>query len=229
MMAKVDSRLVRRGRISQGDYHRLTDACNRLRCCTTWMNDKSGLDVLSLRAIARREVKRIERASGKRVRTITIDYLQRIKAGKAAPAGANREQQVAAIAFELKELAMELKVCVVVPAQLNADGDRRDDERPRVSDLRESKNIENEADEVILIHNPHYYARTMNENADLSKPEACEIIKGKGRSDGNGLATLWFMPIWSRFESMTEADKEGERQRRERDASSRTRRKTHDD
>ena len=207
MLASVDSKRVRRGMCSAVEGARLTEACNQLRDTAAFLNDKSGLDIMSIAAIARREVKRIRRATGKPVRLIVIDYLQRIKAGRAASRDASREQQVAAIAFRCKELAMELKTCVVVPAQLNADADKRDDERPRVSDLRESKNIENEADEVVLIHNPSYVARTENEHADLSVPEPCEIIKGKGRSDGNGLTHLWFTPIYSRFDSMTEADK----------------------
>jgi replicative DNA helicase len=213
--ARVDSKRVRRGQCTPDEAGRLLDAYNRLKDCSTWLNDKSGLDILSVSAVARREVKRIQQRTGRKVRAIFIDYLQRIKAGKAAPHGASREQQVAAIAFQAKELAMELRTCVVVPAQLNADADKRDDERPRVSDLRESKNIENESDAVVLIHNPHYLARVEDENADLSAPEACEIIIGKGRNDGNGMVPLWFTPIWSRFDSMTEADKVEQRRLRD--------------
>ena len=212
--ARVDSKRVRRGLCSIDEGHLLTDAANRVRDAITWIADRPRVDVLAIQGIARREVRRIEQTSGQRVRLVVVDYLQRIRAGKAAPWGANREQQVAAIAFELKELARELGVCVMVPAQLNADADRRDDARPRASDLRESKGIENEADTVILLHNPHYLDRTENDGADPSEPEACEAIVGKGRNDGNGVAPLWFTPLYSRFDSMTDADKERQRELR---------------
>lgn len=208
LLACVDSKRVRRGTVNQSEFSKLGDAANRIYKSLSWISDEKGLDVLKVKLRAKREVRRIEQECGRKVKLIVVDYLQRIRAGKAAPNNANREQQVAAIAFELKELARELDVCVLVPAQLNADGDRRgDDSRPRASDLRESKGIENEADVVLLIHNPHYTKRIEEPGRDLSQGEACELILDKGRSDGNGVVRVWFTPMFTRFSSMSEAEK----------------------
>lgn len=208
MLAGVDSKRVRRGNVSQQEFHRLGDACNQITRSLSWISDENGLDVLRVRQRSRSEVRRIERECGRRVGVIVVDYLQRIKPGKAGVHGSNREQQVSAIAYELKEMARELNVCVVVPAQLNADGDKRgDNARPRASDLRESKGIENEADVVMLIHNPHYLERSADPERDLSQGEACELIIDKGRSDGTGSVPVWFTPMYTRFSSMTPEDK----------------------
>lgn len=208
LMASVDSKRVRRALVSTEEFARLGDACNRITRSMAWMVDKSGLDVLAIKKIAVAESKRIARECGRPLRVIVVDYIQRVRAGKAAAHNASREQQVAAIALELKELAMELGVCVIAPAQLNADGDGRSDERPRSSDLRESKGIENESDAVVLIHNPHYVARQSNPNHDHSEAEACELILAKGRSDGNGTVPVWFIPMFTRFQSMSQAERD---------------------
>lgn len=216
MLAGVDSKRVRRKLVSPVEFQRMGDACNRLTRALSWISDENGLDVRRVRDRARADVRRIERECGHSVKLVVVDYLQRIKAGKAAPNGANREQQVAAIAYELKEMARELEVCVVVPAQLNADGDKRGDKaRPKSSDLRESKGIENEADIVLLVHNPHYEDREADRERDLSKGEACEFIIAKGRNDGTGSVPVWFTPMYTRFSSMTEEDKYEQRHQRE--------------
>ena len=207
MLAAVDSKRVRRNAVSQPEFDRLTEACTKIGGSLAWITDEVGLDVLRVKQRTRREVTRIEQECGRPVKLVVVDYLQRIKAGKAAPNGANREQQVAAIAYELKELARELKVCVLVPAQLNADGDTRKDDRPNASDLRESKGVENEADVVLLIHNPHYIQRMRDPSHDHTEQEACEMIIAKGRNDGTGVVPMWFTPMFTRFGSMSAEDK----------------------
>lgn len=210
VLASVDSKRIRRGEATENDRHLLATARGRIAKALSWISDENGLDVLRVRERARSDMRRIRDECGKAVKVIVVDYLQRIKAGKAAVGGANREQQIAAIAYELKEMARELKVCVVVPAQLNADGDKRGEggeARPRASDLRESKSIESEADVVLLIHNPHYLEREADPRHDMSKREACELIVAKGRNDGTGSVPIWFTPMFTRFSTMTEEDK----------------------
>lgn len=210
VLASVDSKRVRRGEASENDRQMLGTARGRIAKALSWISDENGLDVIRVRERARADVRRIERECGRSVKLIVVDYLQRIKAGRAAANNASREQQVAAIAYELKEMARELKVCVVVPAQLNADGDKRGEggeARPRASDLRESKSIESEADVVLLIHNPVYLEREANPKHDMSKREACELIVAKGRNDGTGSVPIWFTPMFTRFSTMTEEDK----------------------
>lgn len=215
MLAKVDLRRVKRGLVTTDEHHRLFDACKVINSALAWMVDKSGLDVQRIRKVARAEVRRIERECGRPVKAIVVDYLQRVKAGKAAAHNANREQQVAAVATELKELAMELNLCVIAPAQLNKEGDHRKDDRPSAADMRESANIENEADVILLIHNPGYHERQRNPEHDASQPEACEVIIAKGREDGTGTVPIWFTPMYTRFGSMSTADKVRQREESE--------------
>lgn len=208
LLAGVDSKRVRRCTISDDESGRILDAGKIIKRSLAWLVDQSGLDVLRIKRIARNEVRRIEQECGRPVRVIIVDYLQRVRAGKAAEQGSNREQAVTAVARELKELAMELNVCVVAPAQLNKDGDNRQGGRPTSADMRESSGIENEADTILLIHNPHYEERQRNPNYDMSKQESCELILAKGRSDGNGTVNVWFTPMFTRFGSMTFEDKQ---------------------
>ena len=207
--ALVDSRNVKRNHLNVDESGKLERAFIDLKRLPIFYVDIAGIDIQKLLGIARREVKRIERLTGQRVRVIVVDYLQRVRAGRAAPVGANREQQIATVAFELKELAREIRGVVVSPSQLNADMDKRDDERPQVSDLRESKGIENEADHIILIHNPHYVerARKMIAGEPLA-PEPCEITLGKQRNGAVGTAHAWFMAPFTTFKPMAPEEAE---------------------
>lgn len=213
-VAQVDSSKIRRAIASDAEYGRLVDASHVVAKSMTWICDRTGLDAAAVCAIAHREAKRLKRETGQSLSIVVIDYLQRIRAGKIAPYGSNREQQVAAMALAFKELARELDACVILPAQLNADGDKRDDERPRASDLRESKAVENEADYVVLIHNPEYNKRS-ERDGDGDVIEACELIVDKNRHGSKVSIPLWFRPTFTRFDSMTEQDKRATWQQRD--------------
>jgi replicative DNA helicase len=95
----------------------------------------------------------------------------------------------------LKGLSRELKVPVVALAQLNREVEQRDDHRPRMSDLRESGAIEQDADVVMLLHREEYYKPT-EENAGLA-----QIIVAKQRNGPTGEVTLRFFREYMRFES----------------------------
>lgn len=204
-IARVDSSKVRRGSVNQDDTNRLMDSVKIVESSFTWVCDKTGLDISDVCAIAHREHRRLMRETNRRPSILVVDYLQRIRAGRIAGYGANREQQVSAMALAFKELARELKLCVVLPTQLNADGDKRDNERPRASDLRESKGIENEADYVLLLHNPEYNER--QERNDPDHLEACEFIVDKNRHGSKVSVPVWFQPRYTRFDSMNEEAK----------------------
>jgi replicative DNA helicase len=215
-LGSVDSKRIKRGLCTSEESGSLSDQVPRVSRALAWITDSPGLDILEIRARARREVKRIEQDTGKKVRLIVVDYLQRVRAGKAAPRDASREQCIHAIAQEMKEMSRELKLCVISPSQLNEDSTKRPDGRPQASDVRESRGIMNEADVVLLVHNSHFQKRMDSDSIDTSKPEACELIVGKGRNDGNGMAHAWFTPLYARFDSMTEDAKRQEREDRMR-------------
>jgi replicative DNA helicase len=89
---------------------------------------------------------------------VVVDYLQKLRPSEKVRS-ANREQDVAMIARELKAMAVDLGVPVLAMAQLSRAVEGREDQRPRMSDLRESGDIENEADAILLLYREHYYLK----------------------------------------------------------------------
>lgn len=111
------------------------------------------------------------------------------------------------MAKAFKDLAMELDCCVIVPCQLNKEGDKRTDARPRASDARESSGIENEADVFLLIHNPEYAEREKRPHTGARlAPEGCDIIVGKNRNGPKGVANVWFHPNFTTFVQMSQLE-----------------------
>jgi replicative DNA helicase len=207
--AKVDSAKVRQKKLDAAEMGKLTKSINELSKCFTWICDRSGIDVARICGIARVEAKRLLREHKSPVKMIVVDYLQRVSPGRIAPHGSSREVQVGAIAEAFKNLAMELECVVVVPAQLNSDNRKRDDERPDAEDMRESKRITQEADKILLLHNPCYEDRVrMLATGQTPPPENCEVIVGKNRGGSLGTVHMWFAPVFTAFKSMNPEDQE---------------------
>lgn len=121
---------------------------------------------------------------------VVIDYLQLIDSQSKY---VNRNDQVALVSRQLKQLARELDIPLLVIAQLNRQPEGRPDAEPRVSDLRDSGSIEQDADSVLLLHWPW--------KNDASKPrERVDLIVGKNRSGPQGRIALRFDPARSRFD-----------------------------
>ena len=143
--AKVNLRkLIRNGLLTQGDITRLTRCGCELAASPLWIEDEGGLSILQLRAKARR----LHQQHG--IKLIVIDYLQLLHCSRRTVD--NRQQEVAEISSGVKALAKELKIPVIICAQLNR-GPELDGRPPRMSDLRESGAIEQDADLVLLLHN----------------------------------------------------------------------------
>jgi len=199
--ARVDAHRLRRGRHSAADLERLKAAADDLREAPLLVDDTPDLTVLELRARARLAMRRHQ------VRAIFVDYLQLMR----APKSENRQVEVATISRGLKALAKDLDVPVVAMAQLNRspeDKSRRGN-RPRMSDLRESGAIEQDADVIALLHRESYY-RTNPSAAlreDDSRPEAdadenvAELIIAKQRNGPTGTIRLHFNSQYTRFDN----------------------------
>ncbi|WP_434701524.1 replicative DNA helicase [Pseudomonas sp. D1-36] len=130
------------GELEDDDWPRLTSAAGELMNAQLFVNDQAGMTVARIRSIARQ----CQRREGLSI--LVIDYIQLIS----AESSSNRSLEVGKISTALKNLAKELKIPVIVLAQLNRGSTNRPDKRPRPSDIRDSGQIEQDADVVILVH-----------------------------------------------------------------------------
>ena len=190
MSAGVDSLRVR-GRSLSGDENKLLlDAAGRLHDKKIFIDDSAGLTVLSLRAKARRLHKK------QKLDLLVVDYLQLMDGS----GGESRQQEISAISRGLKGIARELKVPVIAISQLSRKVEDRDNKRPRMSDLRESGAIEQDADLVLMLHRPEYYLEENTEEfervANLAK-----VLLVKNRNGPVGDVNLHYTKHLQRFEN----------------------------
>ncbi|MEX1119594.1 MAG: replicative DNA helicase [Terrimicrobiaceae bacterium] len=192
--ARVDLNKLRQQFIGKNDMSNLINATTKLSECKMFIDDTPGLSILELRARARR----LHSRHG--VDLIVIDYLQLLRS-PSKRAQENRQIEVAEISSGIKALAKELRVPIVVLAQLNRNPESRtggSKGKPRLSDLRESGSIEQDADVVGLLWREEYYA-----DDDDSRKESegrSELIIAKQRNGPVGDIPLTFLKHFTRFE-----------------------------
>jgi replicative DNA helicase len=191
----IDSQKVRRGLLSDADYKKLANACAELSEAPIYIDDTSTLTPLELRAKARRLKSRHD------IRCILVDYLQLMHLGSGRIE--SRQQEITAISRYLKALARELNIPVIVLSQLNRSPEGREGHRPRMSDLRESGSIEQDADVIMLLHREAYYHKGDSdwEEKNSDKMNAAELIIAKQRNGPTGTVKLTFMEKITRFGS----------------------------
>jgi len=170
--AGVDSNRLRTGTIGGGDLAPLEREAGELRGAAFWIVDRPSLTTADIR----REARRIQRRSG--LALIIADYLQRITP---ADVRIKRYEQIGQISGDLKRLARELNVPLLLLAQLNREVEWTADHRPRLSHLRESGDIEQDADVVMFLHRPEVYKP---DDADLHGK--AELIVEKNRNGPTG-------------------------------------------
>ena len=191
--ARVDAQLVRKGILPPRILNRLTDAASYIHPAPVFIDDTPGLSALECKAKARLA------KSSHGIELMVVDYLQLMEApGKRRTD--NREQEIAFISRSLKGLARELEIPVIALAQLNRSVESREGHRPRLSDLRESGAIEQDADLILFLHRPGYYSRNPE---DKLKREA-ELIVAKQRNGPTGTVPLVFQYEYMKFESRSE-------------------------
>jgi len=187
---EVESQLVRKGLLSTAHYEKLADACGLLYEAPIYIDDASTLTPLELRAKARR----LTSLYG--IKCIIVDYLQLMHMGSGRVE--SRQQEITAISRYIKALARELNIPVMVLSQLNRSPEGREGHRPRMSDLRESGSIEQDADVVILLHREDYYHRR---EKDFQPNNNAELIIAKQRNGPTGSVELIFREKFTRFEN----------------------------
>lgn len=177
--ARVDAWKLRTGKItSEDDFGKIRDALGKLSQAPIYIDDQPASNILKMRSVARRL--KSEHGLG----LIVVDYLQ-MMAPTNARGSDSLVQQVTEISRSLKTLARELDVPVLALSQLSRAVEQRRG-RPRLSDLRDSGSIEQDADVVMFIHRDD----KMNENSD--KPNIAEILVEKHRNGPVGKIELYF-------------------------------------
>jgi replicative DNA helicase len=192
--AKVDLQKVRNGFLSERDFPNLTTAAARLAAAKMFIDDTPGLTITELRAKARRMKSQHD------IQLIIVDYLQLLRS-TTRRAQDNRQLEISEISGGIKALAKELNLPIIVIAQLNRQPDARAQQggRPRLSDLRESGSIEQDADLVGLLVRPEYYET--DEDAKQEKAGEAELIIAKQRNGPTGDVPLTFLKEFTRFEN----------------------------
>jgi replicative DNA helicase len=189
----VNAWKIRTGTVkAEEDFARIRDALEALSKAPIYVDDKAGNNILAMRAVARR-LKR-ERGIG----LIIVDYLQ-LMAPTNTKNSDSMVQQVTEISRSLKSLARELEVPVLALSQLSRAVEQRGG-KPRLSDLRDSGSIEQDADVVMFIH------REDKNNKDSDRPGIAEILIEKHRNGPTGSVELFFDDKRSTFQSI---DKSG--------------------
>jgi len=199
---RIDAQRLRRGMLTQEEHQRLAAAAGHLNTAPIWIDDSPGSNVLEIRAKARRLQSEL-RADGKELGLVIIDYLQ-LMSGSAR--SESRVQEVSAISRGLKALARELDVPVISLSQLSRGPEQRTDKRPMLSDLRESGSIEQDADLVMFLYRPEYYAPAEKREELEGK---AELIVSKQRNGPTGVVDLYFQKAYTRFDSVTHSPQSG--------------------
>lgn len=189
----LDSSLIRRGRFPNDKWPDITTEAQKIYESNLWIDDTSGLNIMDIRARARKLILDIQSKNPSIDKfLIIIDYLQLIRGvGKVE----SRQQEVSEISRLLKDMARSLNVPVIALSQLNRRTEERSREgfRPQLSDLRESGSLEQDADVVIMIHREYYYTK------DETKKNNAEIIIAKNRNGAVGNIDLLFFENYTKF------------------------------
>jgi replicative DNA helicase len=187
--ARIDSSRLRGGFFSMEDWHRLTDAAGILSESPIYIDDSPSLTAMEIRAKARRL------KMDKNIGLVIIDYLQLMQGRASAE---RRDIEISEISRALKSLAKELQLPVLALSQLNRMLEQRTDKRPRLSDLRESGALEQDADVVAFIYRDEVY----NKEEDNPRRGVAEILLSKQRNGPTGDVHLTFLNSFTRFENL---------------------------
>jgi replicative DNA helicase len=187
-MSKVPSNRIRAGLCGKDEIARLEEAERKIANSGLIIDDSCALTVLELRARARRTHQKTP------LSLIVVDYLQLMSG---TDSSAFREQQIAECSRGLKAMAKELNVPVIVLSQFNRSAEK-ENRRPRLSDLRESGSIEQDADVVLMLNRP----KTEDDTHQVAA-ETMELIIGKNRNGAVDDILLTFQGSITRFSNFT--------------------------
>lgn len=195
MEARVDSnRLKNASRLQEQDWKHLQRAAGEMHEAQLYLDDTPNLNILEIKSRARR----IKSQFG--LGLIIIDYLQLMRGLGGKGNSYSREQEISEISRGLKALAKELEVPVIAASQLSREVERREKGKPKLSDLRESGAIEQDADIVMFIHRD-------KENPEMQRE--AELIIGKHRSGNTGEIKLAWHGQYTKFSDFAHGGEPG--------------------
>lgn len=190
--ARVTINKMRRARLTDLEWHNLTQAANRLFEAPLFIDDTPSISILEMRAKARRLYKK------EKIGMVIVDYLQLMRTvGRVE----SRQQEVSFISRSLKALAKELDIPVMALSQLSRAVEGRTDQRPRLADLRESGAIEQDADLVLFIYRPELSGIT--EIDGHTTEGLAQVILEKNRNGPTGSVDLLFVKEFTSFENLS--------------------------
>ncbi len=208
--ARINSELLRTGRIAQAEFNDLARAAEALHDLPLYIDDTPGLSIAALRTRARR----LKRQKG--IGLVIVDYLQ-LLAGTSRQGQDNRVAEISEVTRGLKALAKELDLPVVALSQLSRQVENREDKRPQLADLRESGTIEQDADIVLFLFREEYYHESRKPEDGSEKFQAwlekaerlrgrAEVIVAKQRHGATGTVPLVFEREFTRFSDPADGD-----------------------
>ena len=198
--SRVNLRNVREGFLAERDFPKLTGAAGILASAPLFIDDSGGLSILQLRAKARRLYQQHD------IKLFVIDYLQLLHS--TSRRAENRQQEIADISNGIKALAKELNVPVIVLSQLNRELEREKNRKPRMSDLRESGAIEQDADLIGLLYKPNADDEEAAAPAAEEDAVPVNLLIAKQRNGPTGDVHLTFLKPYTRFESAAKVSDE---------------------
>jgi replicative DNA helicase len=210
----VASYKIRRGDITEQDFHRISQAVRDMQSIPFYIDQTGGISIAQLAARARR----LKRQRG--LDLLVVDYLQLLSGSKTR--GDNRVQELTEITTGLKALAKELNVPILALSQLSRQVEQRDDKRPQLADLRESGSIEQDADVVLFVFREEYYLKNREPRAGTEEHVSwmnemerahgrAELIIGKQRHGPTGTIPLQFEAELTRFSNLARDEQMPER------------------
>jgi replicative DNA helicase len=189
--AKESGDAMRKGTLKKSSWPKVLEAAQVLSNAPLWIDDSSDISIIELRAKARRLHGKFLSGDGEGLGLIIVDYLQLLRANDGRD---SRVEQVAQMSRGLKILARELNVPVIAVSQLSRAVESRMPPRPQLSDLRESGQIEQDADVVCFIYREEYYLREESEKKGIA-----ELIFAKHRNGPVGDVELTFISHYPKF------------------------------
>ena len=192
--SKIDGQTLRRGALQDTDWPQLSEAAAIISELTIYIDDSPTINVAEIHAKSQSLKK------DKGLDMVIVDYLQLL-----CGAGENREREMAGIMRALKAMAKKLDVPVVVLSQLNRSVESRKNKRPQLSDLRESRAIEQDADLIMFIYRDEFY----NKNNPENKHQA-EILVKKQRNGPVGVVDMMFYGEFTSFYDTDEHPRQAE-------------------